>query len=215
MLNENSFTNNAGIILKNGAHIINQEDTGVTGKIKIDVGYRFTNNVRPYKYNGKVYGTKGMRYSELYELLCKHFNHRYFIEDYFVKYLKIHFSREMQSTKKLIEREIKRELKFIEKTTRITKKGKYDKRYTIGNKRLQDFSFWKNKMIKDHFDRIGKSIKDDIIHCLATGKIPVFHTNALSTIEKKKRIFGTPGEVFYASGKMIEDIRIMFKMEVA
>lgn len=215
MTNEKDFTNNAGIILKNGMHKISQSETGVTGKIKIDVGYRFSGNVRPYRFNGKTYGSKGMRYSDLYEILCKHFNGRYFIEDYFVKYLKTHFSKEMQHTKKLIQSEIKKELKFIEKATRITKKGKYDKRFTVGNKRLQDFSFWKTKLIKDHFDRIGKSIKDDIIHCLATGKIPVFHENTLDTLKEKARIFGSPGEVFYASGKLIEDIRIMFKMEVA
>lgn len=212
---EVSFTDNAAAVLKNGTHKIDQSSTGVTKKVKIDIGYRFPETVRPYRFNGKTYGTKGMRYSDLYEILCVHFNGRYFIEDYFARYLKPHFSKEIQNTKKIIHKEIKREISFIQKATRITKKGALDKRYTIGNKRLQDFKFWKATLIKDHFNRLAKDIKKDIIRCLANGKIPLFHSNTPETKEKKEKIFGSSGETFYASGKLIESIKILFKMEVA
>jgi len=175
------------------------------------ISYQFSSDFRnPYQQGKGQYGNPRLSFRRLYVILCERFNdHEYFIDDYFEKVypytMKSIVEERLDSTKKAF-------LELVEEAgrqTRITKGNKLDLRYAI-NKELTELG---EDIAQEDADDLAKMVKEDIQLCLMTGIIPL-NFNPSSTTMQIRRALGISSNVgFYATGQLIDDLRIFFRLE--
>jgi hypothetical protein len=165
-----------------------------------------------------TYGRGGFSFRLLYEMLCKYYNDgEYFIDTYIQSvFPRRAVYREFRSIHKGITRSIAMEVDQALGETRFKADGTPDYRYR-GGKKLRDFAVWKSDVVKQKSLDIASKIRDDIIVCLSTGKIPLKKRKiplkkqrVSEATEKKRSRFPSLDKkhFFFASGQLIRALRI-------
>ena len=171
--------------------------------------YQFSSNTRnPLTPSGRPYGNYDMTFRRLYIILCEKFNMGdYFIDEYF-KSVYPYTMKEQVEARLKSDKEGYLEM-VSEMHGRITKAGRLDRR-SRANKELEYLS---QEVMQSDADEVAQWVKDDIKSCLATGIIPLNFNLSDVTIEYREAL-GLGGEPeFYATGRLIDDLRIFFRLE--
>jgi hypothetical protein len=161
------------------------------------------------------YGSERFTHRQLYDFLCARFNGgERFVDVYFqLIFPRSAAGRELKRFEKLaydaIEAEYSERLgAALERRTTLA--GAPDMRTREGL-RLREFDAWKKAGVRQALQglgRIRRSIRDEIIQCLSTGKIRLNHVNKPETMRLRRDLGLHAEHVFYASGKLIESIEI-------
>jgi hypothetical protein len=157
------------------------------------------------------YGAGGWSFRMLYEFLCEAYNGGYpFVDTYFGQVFK---TRSVYAALKgiydTIQEDINAEQLSIFMALPLKKDGTPDMRYAA-SKRYKDFKVWQDPIIKQDCKRLAKSIRDDIVVCLSTGRIPL-RKAAVSkrTREAREKLVGlNPSRFFFASGQLIRHLNV-------
>jgi hypothetical protein len=166
----------------------------------------------PYKPGAMgEYGAKGWSYRMLYEFLCKAYNGGYpFVDTYFGQVFKtrsvyMKFKRIYET----IQEHINTERQNILISLPRKKDGTPDMRYAA-SKRYKDYKVWQNPIIKQDCKDIAKEIRDDIVVCLRTGRIPLSKKEVSEETRKvRTKLIGlNPTRFFFASGRLIKHLNI-------
>jgi hypothetical protein len=188
---------------------IYESDLVDSDNFKWQITYQFSSNTRnPITSTGAQYGNYEMSFRRLYIILCEHFNNgQYFIDDYikenFPVRLQDYVEARLKSTKEAY-------LALVNETkARKKKDGSLDMRY----KSNKELAFLEQDSLQQETDEIAYMIKEDIKDCLATGIIPLKFELSSATMKTRKER-GLPDiPAFYATGQLIDDLRIFFKLE--
>lgn len=170
--------------------------------------YQFSSFYRnPYLLNGK-YGSNDMTYRRLYIILCEHFNHgAYFIDEYFES---VYPYRLKEDVEKQLKDAKEAYLELVDESgeqTRVIKDNKLDLRFK-NNKALANWDF-----AQEEADFIAQLVKDDIKACLASGIIPLNFSLSSDTIKLRNELGIKGANEFFATGQLIDDLRIFFRLE--
>jgi hypothetical protein len=160
------------------------------------ISYYFPSRLRNNRAGrAGMYGSPGMTFQRLYDLLCEAFNGgRRFIEDYFLFVFHDHLGYEYEAAVHGLKQRIADEAQ-----SRRQRKKAY----------LRNFEEWSSPMTKNTFSVLAKETKADIIRSLQTGKIPLAMGNVSKRSLEARRKLGIPGnQVFYATGRLIKSIRV-------
>lgn len=175
------------------------------------ISYQFSSDFRnPYQQGIGQYGNPELSFRRLYVILCERFNnHQYFIDDYFEKVyphtMKDIVEERLESTKQAY-------LELVDEVgmqTRITKGNKLDLRYAL-NKQIMELG---DDIAQEDADYLANLVKEDIQLCLMTGIIPLNFTPSDTTLKIRKSLGIASNVGFYATGQLIEDLRIFFRLE--
>lgn len=172
--------------------------------------YQFSSSFRdPFRQGKGQYGNPNLTFRRLYVILCYHFNDSYFIDDYFEKVypstMKDIVEARLEGTKKAF-------LELVEEAgieTRITKGNKLDLRYRI-NRELTD---WSDTIAEEEANYLAQLVKEDIKECLSSGRIPLNFTLSATTLAIREKLGIESFEPFYATGQLIDDLKIFFNLE--
>ena len=84
------------------------------------------------------------------------------------------------------------------------------------SKHFMNFKVWQDPIIKAECVDVAEDIRDDIVRCLSTGKIPLRkQAVSLSTEKTRERFAGLDArQYFYASGQLIEHLSVYVELEV-
>ena len=184
--------------------------------ISTSVSYRFTSAIRKNHFAMGTYGSANMTCRRLYEILVDAFNYgEDFIAKYFEVLFKQRFDAKIRKILKRVQRELLAEQKEIDAAlavARITSAGRLDKR-SRGSKKLSQFKVWKSDKLRAEMAAISAEIKKDIVHCLATGKLPTaFFFTSPDTLVKRAKLGLDSQHAFYASGQLIEHLVVYYKV---
>lgn len=174
--------------------------------------YQFSSDFRnPYVSLGR-YGNPDMTFRRLYIILCERFNCGvYFIDEYF------RLVYPFNGMKDIVEEELKEAketyLYLMESTAKrfgkVTKKGKLDMRYGINKIAMQSGL----EGISYEADIVAQMVKDDIHRSLETGEIPILMSPSDTTLLIREYLGINSAEPFFATGQLIDDLRIFFRLE--
>jgi hypothetical protein len=163
------------------------------------------------------YGSERFTYRQLYDFLCARFNGgERFVDAYFQAVFPYSaVGRRFKAFERRMYAELNAE--YGERwdaalNRRQTRAGAPDLRTKEGAL-LKDFSFWRQERVGSELERFRRDVRDEIIQCLSTGKIPLIHNaNAPVTMELRRSLGLDSRHVFYASGRLIESIEIDIRM---
>jgi hypothetical protein len=171
------------------------------------ITYNFSMGIRRNRFlsrTGERYGKYGSKVSfrMLYEWLCEHFNGgEPFIDTYFERIFP------MQSVGERFERlwqrvEAKRREEYAGRRRPHDERG-----------RFMAAAAWKDGQIKAEAKELGRDIRQNIIQCLSTGRIPLngrlgSRASAETNIKRERFIDLAPGYLFFASGQLIRALNI-------
>jgi hypothetical protein len=186
------------------------------------ITYNFSHAIRknafPLKnalpYQPKVtggYGAAGWSFRMLYEFLCEAYNGGYpFVDTYFAQLFK---TRSVYAGFKgiydTIQENINAEQLNLFMSLPLKSDGTPDMRYTA-SKRYKDFKVWQDPIVRQDCKRLARAVRDDIVVCLSTGRIPM-RKQAVSkrTKETRAKLAGLhPSQFFFASGQLIRHLNI-------
>jgi hypothetical protein len=190
----------------------------------VQVTYSFSSAIRNEIFAKKTgegigrYGVHGMSFRMLYDFLCEQFNSGvYFIDTYFESIFdtRPEYEELSQLNDRIID-DIEEEKAAIVDSLVYRADGELDKRYSI-NKQYASLEAWKNPVRKTECARVARDIQDDIVLCLANGRIPLTRqTVAISTVQARERLVGLVGDkMFYASGQLIKHLKIYVELAEA
>lgn len=175
-----------------------------------NITYQFTSDVRYANWYGNLYGNPNMTYRRLYVILCEHFLHGvYFIHVYFTTCYR---ERIQDYVEGLLYEAKSFYLRLAEEAatqTRVTKSGKLDKRYKV-NKMLKEMG---DESFQSAAEEAERAVKEDIIICLQTGIIPLDFSLSERTLKKRAELGIDGVEPFYATGQLIHDLVLFFRLE--
>jgi len=167
---------------------------------------------------GKVmarYGASGWSYRMLYEFLCDMYNGGFpFVDTYFQRVFK---TRTVYGRFLEIYDTIQENIAGEQEDMNVPLKADNtpDMRFTV-SKKFMDFKVWRDPIIRQNCEDLGKAIRDDIVLCLRTGNIPLERGQRVSEKTKQMRErFGwteNPDQLFYASGRLIKHLRIYVRI---
>jgi hypothetical protein len=157
------------------------------------------------------YGADGWSFRMLYEFLCDAYNGGYpFVDTYFGQVFKTRpVYMEFKDIYDTIQEDINAEQLNLFMSLPLKSDGTPDMRYTA-SKRYKDFKVWQDPIVKQDCERLAEAIRDDIIVCLSTGRIPL-RKKAVSgrTKEAREKLAGLdPSRFFFASGQLIRHLNI-------
>jgi hypothetical protein len=166
-----------------------------------------------------TYGSPRFTFRQLYDFLCARFNGgERFVDTYFqVVFPSSAAGREFKAFDDLVSGELEEEYQARRSAAlerKSTLAGLPDMRTREGM-RLGEFDAWKKERVKKalhELDRFRRDIRDEIIQCLSTGKIPLNHVNKVETMQVRRDLGLDDQHVFHASGKLIEHIDIDIRM---
>jgi hypothetical protein len=169
-------------------------------------------NALPFK--SKVmgeYGASGWSFRMLYEFLCEAYNGGYpFVDTYFGQVFKTRpVYADFTVIYETIQGDINDEAQRLFMLLPLKADGTPDMRYAA-SKRFKDFKVWQNPIVKQACKRLAEAIRNDIVVCLSTGRIPLKKV-AVSKKTKKARekLVGLdPSRFFFASGQLIRHLNI-------
>jgi len=158
------------------------------------------------------YGAPGWSYRLLYEFLCEAYNGGVpFIDTYFERVFETRpVYADFTAIYETIQDGINNEQFDIFSQLPLKADGTPDMRFAA-SKRYMDFKVWQDPIIYQGCERLAKKIRDDIVVCLSTGKIPLRGKGKVSRRTRKIReSFPTlhASQLFYASGKLIRHLNI-------
>jgi hypothetical protein len=169
-------------------------------------------NALPYqpKATGE-YGAAGWSFRMLYEFLCEAYNGGYpFVDTYFNQIFKTRSAyAEFKDIYDTIQEDINAEQLNLFMSLPLKSDGTPDMRYTV-SKRYKDFKVWQDPIVRQDCKRLAKAIRDDIVVCLSTGRIPL-RKKAVSkrTGDAREKLIGLdPSRFFFASGQLIRHLNI-------
>lgn len=188
--------------------VYNTDKATDTDDYEWKLSYQFTSDFRnPYLLYGK-YGGDNMTFRRLYIILCEHFNMgSYFIDDYFETVYPYRLKEDIENQ---LEGAKEAYLSLVDEAgmnTRVKRDGTLDLRYK-GNKELLNWDF-----AQEDADLMALRIKEDIKTCLATGIIPLNFSLSSDTLERRKELGISSNKEFFATGQLIDDLRIFFRLE--
>jgi hypothetical protein len=185
------------------------------------ITYSFSHGTRVNKFaqkNGGIgeYGKGGMSFRLLYEFLCETFNGgEYFIDTYFSAIFDTRpvFTK-LSTLNDTIISDIEEERSELEEDLVLKSDGTPDMRYAAG-KRYASLSVWNNPERARMSTEAARDIQEDIIQCLASGRIPLRKQSvSASTQKKRERFIGMSGtNFFYASGQLIRHLNIFVALK--
>jgi hypothetical protein len=158
-----------------------------------------------------AYGAAGWSFRMLYEFLCEVYNGGYpFVDTYFGQVFKTRaVYAEFKSIYNTVQEDINAEQFNLFMSLPLKSDGTPDMRYTA-SKRYKDFKVWQDPIVKQDCIRIAEAIRNDIVVCLSTGRIPLSR-EAVSkrTKEDRQKLIGLhPSQFFFASGQLIRHLNI-------
>jgi hypothetical protein len=169
-------------------------------------------NALPYqpKATGE-YGAAGWSFRMLYEFLCEAYNGGYpFVDTYFGQIFKTRsVYAEFKGIYDTIQEHLNAEQLNLFMSLPLKSDGTPDMRYTA-SKRYKDFKVWQDPVVRQDCKSLAEAIRDDIIVCLSTGRIPL-RKKAVSerTKEAREKLSGlNPSRFFFASGQLIRHLNI-------
>jgi hypothetical protein len=162
------------------------------------------------------YGSERFTFRQLYDFLCSRLNGgERFVDVYFQS---IFPHSAVGKRFKAFEQRMYAELnaEYEERwraafNRKQTKAGEPDMRTREGM-RLKDFPFWRQGSVASELGRFRRDVRDEIVQCLSTGRIPLNHANTLATMTLRASLGLDSKHVFYASGRLIESIEIDIRM---
>jgi hypothetical protein len=157
------------------------------------------------------YGAGGWSFRMLYEFLCEAYNGGYpFVDTYFDQVFKTRsVYTELKDIYDTIQEDINAEQLNIFMSLPLKSDGTPDMRYAA-SKRYKDFKVWRDPVIKQDCKKLAKAVRDDIVVCLSTGRIPLRKaTVSKRTREARGKLVGlNPSRFFFASGQLIRHLNI-------
>ncbi len=196
------------------------EKSGKEFEEDYQITYRFTHAIRK---NPNYYGISGWSCRMLYEFLCENYNEGvYFVDTYFDEIFP-HTSlyQDYRNLRGRVENALREKVRESQGVLR-DKMGRFASLSTrelkqqvlfIGGEKLS-FKEWATPVIKAQARELSNNIRLDIIDRLSTGQIRL-SKNALSpvTIEQRQEKGIYSDAVFYATGEMIENIKIYVRLD--
>jgi hypothetical protein len=169
-------------------------------------------NVAPDHPKAKgEYGAAGWSFRMLYEFLCEAYNGGYpFIDTYFGQVFKTRsVYTEFKGIYDTIQENINAEQLNLFMALPLKSDGTPDMRYTA-SKRYKDFKVWQDPIVRQDCIRLAEAIRDDIVACLSTGRIPLSRASvSRRTAEAREKLIGiNPSRFFFASGRLIRHLNI-------
>jgi hypothetical protein len=157
------------------------------------------------------YGAAGWSFRILYEFLCEAYNGGYpFVDTYFDQIFKTRsIYAEFKGIYGTIQDNINAEQLKLFMSLPLKSDGTPDMRYTA-SKRFKDFKVWQDPVVRQGCKRLAETIRDDIVVCLSTGRIPL-RKKAVSkrTEEAREKFAGLdPSKFFFASGQLVRHLNI-------
>jgi hypothetical protein len=157
------------------------------------------------------YGASGWSYRMLYEFLCEAYNGGYpFVDTYFGQVFKTRAVYiELKRIYDTIQEDINAEQLTIFMSLPLKNDGTPDMRYAV-SKRYKDFKVWQDPIVKQDCKRLAGAVRDDIVDCLSTGRIPLRKASvSKKTKEAREKLVGLdPEQFFFASGQLIRHLNI-------
>jgi hypothetical protein len=192
---------------------------GIEDNTQISYNFSFgTRNERFLKVSGGKgsYGTRGISFRLLYEFLCETFNGgEYFIDTYFDKVFDTRSVYDQLNTLNddIID-DIEEERDELYGSVALRSDGSPDMRYAA-SKRYASLEVWHNPLRAQACTDVAHDIKEDIVSCLASGRIPLRKsTVSEATAKKRERFIGLEGtNFFFASGQLIRHLNIFVALE--
>jgi hypothetical protein len=157
------------------------------------------------------YGAGGWSFRMLYEFLCETYNGGHpFVDTYFGQVFKTRsVYAEFKGIYDAIQEDINVEQLRQFMSLPLKRDGSPDMRYAV-SKRFKDFKTWQKPFVKQGCARIAGAIREDIVVCLSTGRIPLRKAVvAKQTAKARERLVGlNPFRFFFASGQLIRHLNI-------
>jgi hypothetical protein len=194
------------------------------------ITYNFSNAVRknsfpvkpavmPSKATGE-YGATGWSFRALYEFLCEGYNGGVpFIDTYFDRVFKTRsvyadFMRIYETIQDSINNEhqkLDKQLNLFN-DVKLKADGTPDMRFNT-SKRCMDYKVWQDQIIYQECKTLAKEIRNDIVLCLRTGKLPLRGKENPVAAQRTRRIREKfpvlhADRLFYASGQLINNLNI-------
>jgi hypothetical protein len=169
-------------------------------------------NALPYQPKAAgEYGAAGWSFRMLYEFLCEAYNGGHpFVDTYFDQIFK---TRTVYAGFKgiydTIQEDINAEQLNLFMSLPHRSDGTPDMRYTA-SKKYKDFKVWQDPIVRQDCKNFAEAIRDDIVVCLSTGRIPL-RKKAVSkrTAEARGKLVGLdPSRFFFASGQLVRHLNI-------
>ena len=172
------------------------------------------NNISPLN---KIYGGAHVTYRRLYLILCERFNGgEFFVDEYFNSVYPSSYAKEAVDVEL---NNLKDELVYyaedLTEGAKITKRGTLDRRAKVNRgmkARLKEWESFAREWEEEKGFELAEIIKEDIIRALGNGEIPLNHTMANSTREKRVQAGYDSEPLFYAMGDLIEHIQLYVKI---
>lgn len=177
--------------------------------------YSFPAKRRKTRFGKGHYGAKYMTFRKLYDILTSMNGGVSFIDTYFKDIfpntIKPDIEVELAEAKSFL---VNMANGMLLSNIRKTKKGTLDKRINA-RKVLEKYDYfsYKKDFESRRGDYIAGLIKEDIIRNLANGSIELNHMNKKETFERRAQLGLDSEHVFYASGQLIESIKIFFDIK--
>jgi hypothetical protein len=157
------------------------------------------------------YGAAGWSFRMLYEFLCETYNGGYpFVDTYFGQVFKTRsVYAEFKRIYDTIREDINVEQLSLFMSLPLKADGTPDMRYAA-SKRFKDFKVWQDPVMRQDCKRLAEAIREDVIVCLSTGRIPLRKKMVSQrTKETREKFAGLdPSLFFFASGQLINHLNI-------
>ena len=177
--------------------------------------YSFPSKRRKTRFGKGRYGGKYMTFRKLYDILTSMNDGEGFIDTYFREVfpntVKPDIEVELAEVKAFL---VSMANDILLSNIRTTKRGNLDRR-TNARKVLNNYDYfgYKEDYERRRGDYIAGLIKKDIIDSLSSGKIRLNHINKKETFDRRASLGLDSEHVFYASGQLVESIKIFFDIK--
>lgn len=181
------------------------------------ITYKFPNKLRNNMFNGHVYGGANVTMRRLYLILCERFNGgKYFIEDYFDTIYEYTLKDVIDKKLERLKQELLAYLSSEFEGAVVTKKGTLHKIRKINKvyfEKMDELESFVREYEDVEGEEIARLIKEDIIDCVSTGRIPLDPSFNTKGTEEARTRAGLPDiPRFYASSQLINSIQIFVKI---
>lgn len=177
------------------------------------ITYSFPNTLRDPMFSGKRYGGSTVTFRRLYLILCEHFNGgEFFIDTYFnevypASYVKNVVDKSLDKIKSDLLDYASSEFEG----TKITKSGKFDKRYKVNRgakARLKRYESFAKEWEDYEGEKLADLIKEDIIASLESGVIPLNFRDEANTKRARKYADIPETPTLYATTQLINSLQL-------
>lgn len=185
------------------------------GNMHFRVSYSFERSKRSYVFaDGHKYGADGMYFDRLYVILCEAFNGgEKFIDTYLTRIFPDKFGKELAKMTNKIKQSMLDEVLEAASKIPMNKDGGPSKRspeFKALSKLLEKHS--KNE--KDSFDEFSKRVRQHIIQCLSSGRIPLQIALSDATLDKRELAGIESNKAFFASGQLIHHLSLQLEARI-